>query len=159
MAKQCGRQTGGALCPNNLCCSQYGWCGNTDIAVHQQKIVRAIVEVAFLPLQEKEGLCDANKQYSWRNKYGWTAFCGLVGPSFLAACGKCLRVRSTRTGAQEIVRILDRCNNGGLDLDVGVFNRLNTDGVGHDQGHLTIRYGFVDCGNGFNPLLALVVDN
>ncbi|MBA0618868.1 hypothetical protein Godav_028147 [Gossypium davidsonii] len=57
MAKQCGRQTGGALCPNNLCCSQYGWCGNTDIAVHQQKIVRAIVEVAFLPLQEKEGLC------------------------------------------------------------------------------------------------------
>ncbi|MFQ6635059.1 hypothetical protein Gotur_011966 [Gossypium turneri] len=108
MAKQCGRQTGGALCPNNLCCSQYGWCGNTDIAVHQ-------------------------------NKYGWTAFCGLVGPSFLAACG--------------------RCSNGGLDLDVGVFNRLNTDGVGHDQGHLTIRYDFVDCGNGFNPLLALVVDN
>ncbi|MBA0832970.1 hypothetical protein Goarm_017319, partial [Gossypium armourianum] len=49
---------------------------------------------------------DANKQYPWRNKYGWTAFCGLVGPSFLAACGRCLRVRSTRTGAQEIVRIL-----------------------------------------------------
>ncbi|KAK8271847.1 hypothetical protein V6Z11_D11G290600 [Gossypium hirsutum] len=123
MAKQCGRQTGGALCPNNLCCSQYGWCGNTDIA------------------------------------YGWTTFCGLVGPSFLTACGRCLRVRSTRTGAQEIVRILDRCSNGGLDLDVGVFNRLNTNGVGHDQGHFTIRYDFVDCGNGFNPLVALVVDN
>ncbi|PPD79020.1 hypothetical protein GOBAR_DD24049 [Gossypium barbadense] len=149
MAKQCGRQTGGALCPNNLCCSQYGWCGNTDIAVHQQKIVRAIVQVAFLPLQEKERL----------NKYGWTTFCGLVGPSFLTACGRCLRVRSTRTGAQEIVRILDRCSNGGLDLDVGVFNRLNTNGVGHDQGHFTIRYDFVDCGNGFNPLVALVVDN
>ncbi|MBA0561386.1 hypothetical protein Golob_018222, partial [Gossypium lobatum] len=30
MAEQCGRQVGGALCPNDLCCSQYGWCGNTD---------------------------------------------------------------------------------------------------------------------------------
>ncbi|TKY58345.1 Endochitinase protein [Spatholobus suberectus] len=29
-AEQCGRQAGGALCPNGLCCSQYGWCGNTD---------------------------------------------------------------------------------------------------------------------------------
>ncbi|MBA0742402.1 hypothetical protein Gogos_015466 [Gossypium gossypioides] len=67
---------------------------------------------------------DANKPYSWR-------------------------IRSTRTGAQEIVRIVYRCSNGGLDLDVGVFNRLDTDGVGHDQGHLTIRYDFVDCGNGF----------
>ncbi|MBA0561384.1 hypothetical protein Golob_018220, partial [Gossypium lobatum] len=54
MAEQCGRQAGGALCPNNLCCSQYGWCGNTDITVHRQKIVRAIAEVALLPLQEKE---------------------------------------------------------------------------------------------------------
>jgi hypothetical protein len=26
---QCGRQAGGALCPNNLCCSGYGWCGDT----------------------------------------------------------------------------------------------------------------------------------
>ncbi|XP_038883175.1 endochitinase-like [Benincasa hispida] len=29
-AEQCGRQANGALCPNNLCCSQYGWCGDTD---------------------------------------------------------------------------------------------------------------------------------
>ncbi|XP_009392872.2 endochitinase-like [Musa acuminata AAA Group] len=29
-AEQCGRQAGGALCPGGLCCSQYGWCGNTD---------------------------------------------------------------------------------------------------------------------------------
>ena len=26
-AEDCGRQAGGATCPNNLCCSQYGWCG------------------------------------------------------------------------------------------------------------------------------------
>ncbi|MBA0618870.1 hypothetical protein Godav_028148 [Gossypium davidsonii] len=131
--------------------------GTPMITVHRQKIARAIAEVALLPLQEKERLWDANKPYSWRSKYGWTAFCGPVGPSFPAACGRCLRVRNTRTGAQEIVRIVDRCSNGGLDLDVGVFNRLDTDGVGHAQGHLTIRYDFVDCGNGFNPLLASVI--
>ncbi|PON49987.1 Glycoside hydrolase [Parasponia andersonii] len=29
LAEQCGRQAGGALCPNSLCCSEYGWCGST----------------------------------------------------------------------------------------------------------------------------------
>ncbi|KAJ8445099.1 hypothetical protein Cgig2_029471 [Carnegiea gigantea] len=29
-AEQCGRQAGGALCPNGLCCSQFGWCGSTN---------------------------------------------------------------------------------------------------------------------------------
>ncbi|PRQ47265.1 putative chitinase [Rosa chinensis] len=28
-AEQCGRQAGGATCPNGLCCSEYGWCGST----------------------------------------------------------------------------------------------------------------------------------
>ncbi|KAG8478127.1 hypothetical protein CXB51_027919 [Gossypium anomalum] len=28
-AQQCGRQAGGALCANRLCCSQHGWCGIT----------------------------------------------------------------------------------------------------------------------------------
>nr|AAA62421.1 acidic class I chitinase [Zea mays] len=29
-AEQCGSQAGGALCPNCLCCSQFGWCGSSD---------------------------------------------------------------------------------------------------------------------------------
>lgn len=29
-AEQCGRQAGGALCPGGLCCSKWGWCGNTE---------------------------------------------------------------------------------------------------------------------------------
>ncbi|KAL4616457.1 hypothetical protein ACB092_07G200300, partial [Castanea dentata] len=29
LAEQCGTQAGGALCPNGLCCSQWGWCGTT----------------------------------------------------------------------------------------------------------------------------------
>ena len=28
-AEQCGSQAGGALCPGGLCCSKFGWCGNT----------------------------------------------------------------------------------------------------------------------------------
>ncbi|XP_062234083.1 chitinase 1-like [Phragmites australis] len=29
-AEQCGSQAGGALCPNCLCCSKFGWCGSTS---------------------------------------------------------------------------------------------------------------------------------
>ena len=28
-AEQCGSQAGGVTCPNNLCCSKFGWCGDT----------------------------------------------------------------------------------------------------------------------------------
>lgn len=35
---------------------------------------------------------DANQPLSWRSKYGWTAFCGPVGPQGPASCGRCLRV-------------------------------------------------------------------
>lgn len=30
LAEQCGTQAGNALCPNGLCCSKFGWCGDTD---------------------------------------------------------------------------------------------------------------------------------
>lgn len=30
-AEECGSQAGGALCPGGLCCSKYGWCGNTAL--------------------------------------------------------------------------------------------------------------------------------
>lgn len=35
---------------------------------------------------------DANKPLAWRQKYGWTAFCGPAGPRGQESCGKCLRV-------------------------------------------------------------------
>ncbi|KAJ4845786.1 Endochitinase A [Turnera subulata] len=28
-AEQCGRQANNAVCPNGLCCSEFGWCGTT----------------------------------------------------------------------------------------------------------------------------------
>ena len=30
LAQQCGRQLGGKTCPNNLCCGNHGWCGDTN---------------------------------------------------------------------------------------------------------------------------------
>lgn len=36
---------------------------------------------------------DADQPLAWRQKYGWTAFCGPVGPQGQQACGKCLKVR------------------------------------------------------------------
>ncbi|KAL5566293.1 hypothetical protein UlMin_029457 [Ulmus minor] len=91
---------------------------------------------------------DANKPLAWRNKYGWNAFCGPVGPCGQASCGKCLRVTNPRTGAEATVRIVDQCSNGGLDLDYnGVFKCIDTDGDGYKKGHLMVNYEFVNCGD------------
>ncbi|GLT95165.1 hypothetical protein SLE2022_128620 [Rubroshorea leprosula] len=171
VAQQCGSQVGGKTCPGNLCCSQYGYCGTTDDYCSPSKNcqsnckggdsgesasnVRATYhyynpEQHGWDLNAVSAYCstwDASKPYSWRSKYGWTAFCGPVGPHGQAACGKCLRVTSAWTGAQQTVRIVDQCSNGGLDLDIGVFQRLDTDGRGYAQGHLIVNYQFVDCGN------------
>lgn len=71
---------------------------------------------------------------------------------------KIMQVTNTRTRAQVTVRIVDRCSNGGLDLDVNVFRRLDTDGIGNQQGHLIVNYQFVNCGNGLDVPLLSVVD-
>ncbi|KAF5740515.1 putative Wound-induced protein WIN2 precursor [Tripterygium wilfordii] len=179
-AQQCGSQAGGTLCQNNLCCSQHGYCGSTDEycspsnncqsncqggGVGQSASnIRATYHL-YNPEQHGWDLMavsaycstwDASKPLAWRKKYGWTAFCGPVGPRGQASCGKCLRVTNRRTRAQTTVRIVDQCSNGGLDLDVGVFNRLDTDGVGNQQGHLMVDYAFVNCGDGFEPLLSIM---
>ncbi|KAJ7973491.1 pathogenesis-related protein PR-4-like [Quillaja saponaria] len=188
IAQQCGSQVGGKTCPNNLCCSQYGYCGTTDDYCSTSKgcqsncgggggsggggesasNVRATYhyynpEQHGWDLNAVSAYCstwDAGKPYSWRSKYGWTAFCGPAGPRGQASCGKCLRVTNTYTGAQTTVRIVDQCSNGGLDLDVGVFNRIDTNGRGYQQGYLLVNYQFVDCGNelDFNPLLSIIHD-
>lgn len=55
------------------------------------------------------------------------------------------QVTNTGTGTEATVRIVDQCANGGLDLDVNVFRQLDTNGVGNQQGHLTLNYRFVNC--------------
>ncbi|CAO2142193.1 unnamed protein product [Urochloa humidicola] len=91
---------------------------------------------------------DASKSFAWRSKYGWTAFCGPAGPRGQASCGKCLRVTNSRTGASTTVRIVDQCSNGGLDLDYDTaFSTIDTDRQGLNDGHLTVSYQFVDCGD------------
>ncbi|KAG4928924.1 hypothetical protein JHK82_054597 [Glycine max] len=49
---------------------------------------------------------DADKSMAWRSKYGWTLWAS--GPTSL------WQVTNTRTKAQETVRIVDQCKNGGL---------------------------------------------
>ncbi|WP_438794039.1 hypothetical protein [Salmonella sp. NW1113] len=86
---------------------------------------------------------DADKPLAWRSQYGWTAFCGPVGPRGQPSCGRCLRVTNTETRDQQIVRIVDQCSNGGLDLDVNVFKKLDTNGNGIARGHMIVNYEFV----------------
>ncbi|KAF6173437.1 hypothetical protein GIB67_027132, partial [Kingdonia uniflora] len=171
-AQNCGRQVGGRTCEGNLCCSQWGYCGTSDDHClpsnncqsncksggsdgQSASNVRATYHF-YSPAQNGWDLnrvsayCstwDANKSIGWRQKYGWTAFCGPVGPRGRDSCGKCLKVTNTGTGAQTTVRIVDQCSNGGLDLDEGVFRQLDTDGSGYARGHLIVNYQFVSCGD------------
>ncbi|XVE89895.1 hypothetical protein DITRI_Ditri20bG0032200 [Diplodiscus trichospermus] len=86
---------------------------------------------------------DGDKPLEWRSKYGWTGFCGEVGPQGEEACGKCLKVTNTATKANETVRIVDACGSGGLELDLETaFRPIDTDGSGFTQGHI-----IVDCGD------------
>ncbi|GLJ23968.1 hypothetical protein SUGI_0455620 [Cryptomeria japonica] len=78
---------------------------------------------------------DANKPLNWRKKYGWTNFCRPVGP----------KGQASDTKAQATVRIVDQCANGGLDLDVNEFNKINTNCKGYNAGHLQVDYQFVNC--------------
>ena len=54
---------------------------------------------------------------------------------------------NTATGTQATVRIVDQCSNGGMDLDSGMFNQLDTNGAGYAQGHLIVNYEYVNCGD------------
>jgi len=170
VAQQCGRQASGQVCSGELCCSQWGYCGNGNDYCGQgcqsncggggggEKAVNVrstyheyYPERHNWDLNAVSAYCstwDASKPLWWRQKYGWTAFCGPVGPRGQASCGKCLRVSNRETGSQATVRIVDQCSNGGLDLDVNVFNQLDTNGKGVAQGHLMVDYQFVDCGDG-----------
>ncbi|KAI3912945.1 hypothetical protein MKW98_019298 [Papaver atlanticum] len=173
-SQQCGRQAGGRTCQGNLCCSQYGYCGDTNEyclpsnncqsncrgpsvpgAGETATNVRATYHI-YNPAQNGWDLyrvsayCstwDGDKPLAWRQKYGWTAFCGPVGPRGQASCGRCLRVTNKGTGAQTTVRIVDQCGNGGLDLEEGVFNQIDTDRKGYRDGHMFVDYQFVNCGD------------
>ncbi|KAL5727062.1 hypothetical protein ACHQM5_000294 [Ranunculus cassubicifolius] len=99
---------------------------------------------------------DASRPLAWRQQYGWTAFCGPVGPQDQDSCGKCLRMTNTYTGSQVTVRIVDKCGNGGLDLEEGVFRKLDTNGRGVAQGNLIVNYQFVTCSDLYVNIYVLV---
>ncbi|KAF7080687.1 hypothetical protein CFC21_084722 [Triticum aestivum] len=88
---------------------------------------------------------DADMPLAWRQRYGWTAFCGPAGAHGQPSCGRCLQVTNGATGARTVARVVDQCGNGGLDLDAAVFQQIDTDGGGAANGHLVVDYEFVGC--------------
>nr|CAB3489783.1 unnamed protein product [Digitaria exilis] len=88
---------------------------------------------------------DADMPLAWRQRYGWTAFCGPAGAHGEPSCGRCLLVTNKATGAKTVARVVDQCDNGGLDLDISVFRQIDTDGGGMFNGHLSVDYEFVGC--------------
>lgn len=70
----------------------------------------------------------------------WTAWCAGGDPP----CGKTITVRNPATGDTADAIVVDQCGGGGgriLDLDPGVFNKLDTQGVGDKKGELRISIG------------------
>ncbi|KAJ1697117.1 hypothetical protein LUZ63_005629 [Rhynchospora breviuscula] len=90
---------------------------------------------------------DADKPFAWQSKYGWTTFCGPVGPTSEDFCGKSPTLQLAE--GQATVRIVDQCGFEGLDLGEGVFSAIDTDGEGYANCHLTVDYEFVDRGDQF----------
>ncbi|PKA57861.1 putative methionine--tRNA ligase [Apostasia shenzhenica] len=88
---------------------------------------------------------DAGNSVQWRRRYGWVSFCGPAGPVGQLACGKCLLLTNIRTKDVLKARIVDMCTKIGMDIDVNVFQKLDSDGQGYHNGYLKLKYQFVKC--------------
>ncbi|GLJ58091.1 hypothetical protein SUGI_1415540, partial [Cryptomeria japonica] len=54
-------------------------------------------------------------------------------------------VTNDSTGQNVIVRIVDKCQSGGLVLETDAFNAIDKDGKGKHYGHMLTTYKFVGC--------------
>lgn len=85
-----------------LVCNNYSNTkNNMMMVVHAQSAVVSATYNYYYPeknnwdLSAVSAYCatwDADKPLEWRMRYGWTAFCGPVGPTGQASCGLCLKV-------------------------------------------------------------------
>lgn len=88
----------------------------------------------------------AGKPAEWLHQYGWTAYCMPSVPMSQAICGQCVRVTNPRTQATAVLRIVDQCGNGALDLDWGgSFKKIDTNGQGYADGHMNLEVQLVAC--------------
>ncbi|KAK9041996.1 hypothetical protein V6N11_017079 [Hibiscus sabdariffa] len=97
---------------------------------------------------------DGGKPLEWCQRYGWSGYCGnVVGSELKDICGKCLKVTNTGTKDEVIVRIVDRCGSGALELDMDTaFRPIDSDGQGYAAGFLTVDYQVVQCEDADSPL-------
>lgn len=112
----------------------------------------------YSPQYDTGTLACADIVWKWPNyqqkllMYPWTAYCldGRAAWNPGKTCGRCLRVKNTRTGQAIIVRAVDSggCSGGkkdGLDLDPCAFNAIDSDRKGVRDGHLIVDVEEVDC--------------
>ncbi|KAG6552028.1 hypothetical protein Mapa_006334 [Marchantia paleacea] len=162
-AEQCGQQAGNALCPDNLCCSQFGWCGNTiDYCGNgcqsgpcnggggsgsPPASGTLTGEASFYTAPFTPSACYGEDQGQFpANQY--FAAGGDGAPNIWnsgANCGKYFKIQCTGNGctssATISVKILDRCPSGcqggrAFDLSDTAFRAI----ANPDVGHVTVNY-------------------
>ncbi|KAL6196083.1 hypothetical protein ACLB2K_031698 [Fragaria x ananassa] len=71
-------------------------------------------------------LLDVGRRQEWHGKYGWTAFCGLAGPTGHDACGRCLLVthRDRSSGDSEDCRPVQQ-RRAGLGRELALASIMN----------------------------------
>ncbi|KAL4378727.1 hypothetical protein GQ457_02G034300 [Hibiscus cannabinus] len=121
--------------------------GESNVTAYYSKDYNPVGNDWAYPPHAACAALDGDKPLEWRNKYGWTGYCGKYASSNLEdTCGKCLKVTNTNTKDSEIVRIVDTCGSQALVLDKeSGFDPIDTNGAGYLAGHLIVDYEFVDC--------------
>jgi hypothetical protein len=143
-APQCGRQAGNRKCPNNLCCSKFGFCGNTHEYCDKDQGCQS-------QCHRHGGLSASTGKASYYSTYIPSACYGNDASHFpqnryMAAvsdgnpnlwkngqgCGKHYRIRCVGNGCRNgdaiTIQVVDRCPNGCqgrvFDLSAEAFGAL-----------------------------------
>ncbi|OAE25793.1 hypothetical protein AXG93_1180s1010 [Marchantia polymorpha subsp. ruderalis] len=160
-AEQCGQQAGNAVCPDNLCCSQYGWCGSTSdyCGTNCQSgpcsgggspstpTGTLFGEVSYYTAPFVPSACFESDPGQFPSNNFFAAG-GDGAPNIWnngANCGKWFKIQCTGSGcissATILIKIVDRCPNGcvggrAFDLSNTAFSAIaNT-----DAGHVNVFY-------------------
>lgn len=157
-AEQCGKQAGGKLCPNNLCCSQYGYCGDTPAYCDPPGCQSqchggssgggsggSTGKASFYTAPYKPSACFGNDPNQFPQYF---AAAGDGNPNLWANganCGKYFNIECQGNGCYGKgpirVKIVDRCPNGcsggrAFDLSAETFSAI----ANPDVGVITVKY-------------------
>ncbi|CAN0891157.1 Wound-induced protein WIN2 [Linum grandiflorum] len=171
-------------CDTGRCCSQLHYCGDTDdycsgqhcafqcisapeAEDHHVLLSINVTATTFVKVTRNEYYdhhrISSNDSLSCANslknlssaslhKYSWASF--HVNNNTIA-CGHCLKLTNTKTGAEAIVRVVNESTTTaattesdevGLELGTATFNKLRTsDREGDDHHDLDVKYNIESC--------------